>query len=295
MTIKKAVIPCAGFGTRFLPFTKSQAKEMLPIIDTPTIEYIVKEAVDSGVKEILIVLNDKKSEIMKYFSRNIELERFLYNKEKIAELEQIKTKFDADIHYIMQDEQLGLGHAISLCKGFVDNEPFAVLLGDDLFKCNTPAIKQLIDLYEEKHSTILGTILIDKKDSKKYGICQPETSQDNICKVCSVIEKPEEQEAPSNIAIAGRYILTPEIFKYLDLQLKGKTGEIELTDSILKTIGDVDCYAKIIDGKRYDIGNKLGYLEAFVDFALDREDTKNELIKIISKVNEQKEVSKHNN
>ncbi|QVK06941.1 UTP--glucose-1-phosphate uridylyltransferase [Mycoplasma mycoides] len=287
MTIRKAVIPCAGFGTRFLPFTKSQAKEMLPIIDTPTIEYIVKEAVDSGIKEILIVLNDKKSEIMNYFSRNIELERFLYNKDKINELEQIKTKYDADIYYIMQDEPLGLGHAISLCKGFINNESFAVLLGDDLFKCQTPAIKQLMDLYEEKHSTILGTILIDKKDCKKYGICKTESSDDNVYKVCSVVEKPDEQNAPSNVAIAGRYILTPEIFNYLDLQLKGETGEIELTDSILRTIKDVDCYAKVIDGKRYDIGNKLGYLEAFVDFASNRDDTKNEFIKIVKKLNEE--------
>ncbi|AIZ54943.1 nucleotidyl transferase family protein [Mycoplasma mycoides subsp. mycoides] len=162
-----------------------------------------------------------------------------------------------------------------------------MLLGDDLFKCQTPAIKQLMDLYEEKQSTILGTILIDKKDCKKYGICKIESSDDNVYKVCSVIEKPDEQNAPSNVAIAGRYILTPEIFNYLDLQLKGETGEIELTDSILKTISDVDCYAKVIDGKRYDIGNKLGYLEAFVDFALNRDDTKNEFIKLVKKINEE--------
>ncbi|MDP4057913.1 UTP--glucose-1-phosphate uridylyltransferase [Mycoplasma mycoides] len=281
MTIRKAVIPCAGFGTRFLPFTKSQAKEMLPIIDTPTIEYIVKEAVDSGIKEILIVLNDKKSEIMNYFSRNIELERFLYSKDKINELEQIKTKYDADIYYIMQDEPLGLGHAISLCKGFINNESFAVLLGDDLFKCQTPAIKQLIDVYDKYHQNVLGTIYIDKQDSKKYGICKVKQISNDIYKVDSVIEKPSVEVAPSNIAIGGRYVLLPEIFKYLDMHIKGKSGEIELTDSILKTINESNCYAKIIDGSRYDIGNKIGYLDAILDFGLEREDLKDQFLNLI--------------
>ncbi|CBW54547.1 UTP glucose 1 phosphate uridylyltransferase [Mycoplasma mycoides subsp. capri LC str. 95010] len=281
MKIRKAIIPCAGFGTRFLPFTKSQAKEMLPIIDKPTIEYIVKEAIDSGIEEILIIIRVGKNNIANHFNRNLELEHFLEEKNKLSELELISEKYNATIYYQMQDEQLGLGHAISLAKDFIKNEPFAILLGDDLFKCKTPAIKQLIDVYDKYHQNVLGTIYIDKQDNKKYGICKVKQISNDIYKVDSVIEKPSVEVAPSNIAIGGRYVLLPEIFKYLDMHIKGKSGEIELTDSILKTINESNCYAKIIDGSRYDIGNKIGYLDAILDFGLEREDLKDQFLNLI--------------
>ncbi|WP_434333625.1 UTP--glucose-1-phosphate uridylyltransferase [Mycoplasma capricolum subsp. capricolum] len=281
MKIRKAIIPCAGFGTRFLPFTKSQAKEMLPIIDKPAIEFIVKEAINSGIEEILIIIRAGKNHIANHFNRNIELEYFLAEKNKISELQLISEKYNATIYYLIQEEQLGLGHAISLAKDFIKDEPFAVLLGDDLFKCKIPAIKQLIEIYDRYHQNVLGTIYIDKQNSKKYGICQGNLVSKDVYKVDLVVEKPEPENSPSNIAIGGRYVLLPEVFKYLDMKIKGKSGEIELTDSILKTMDESECYAKIIDGSRYDIGNKLGYLDAILDFGLEREDLKEEFLDLI--------------
>ncbi|WFQ92976.1 UTP--glucose-1-phosphate uridylyltransferase [Mycoplasma feriruminatoris] len=281
MKIRKAIIPCAGFGTRFLPFTKSQAKEMLPIIDKPAIEYIVQEAINSGIEEILLIIRSGKNNIANHFNRNKELEHFLVEKNKLSELELISEKYNATIYYIMQEEQLGLGHAISLAKEFIKNEPFAILLGDDLFKCNTPAIKQLIDVFEKYQQNVLGTICIDKKDSKKYGICKVDQISDDVYKVESLIEKPDVECAPSNIAIGGRYVLLPEVFKYLDMQIKGKSGEIELTDAILKTLDETECYAKVINGSRYDLGNKIGYLHAILDFGLEREDLKDQFLSLI--------------
>lgn len=281
MKIKKAVIPAAGYGTRFLPFTKSVAKELLPIIDRPAIDYIVKEAVDSGIEEILIIISERKNNIITYFDRNMELEYFLITKNKKDDLNLVKQKYDCNFYYVRQDEQLGLGHAISLAENFVKDEPFAVLLGDDVFKCEIPATKQLIDLYNKYQTTILGTMLVDKKDTKKYGICSGEKISDDIYKVDLLIEKPEPEKTPSNVAIAGRYILMPEIFKYLRMKIKNKTGEIELTDAILKTISDRDCYCKVIAGKRYDTGSKIGYLDAILDFGLEREDLKEDFLNLL--------------
>lgn len=282
--VKKAVIPAAGFGTRFLPFTKAVPKEMLPIVDTPTIEYIVREAMDSGIEEILIIINAEKECIRTHFGHNFVLEDFLLDKNKRAELAMVRDlPLKIKIEFTYQLEQLGLGDAVLCAEKFVQNEPFALLLGDDLYVSKSvPVTKQLIDAYEQTHSSILGTLEVLPEEVSRYGICNPvQPSSERLVQLKSVIEKPSIEQAPSRLAIGGRYVLTPAIFDLLKTQPKGAGGEIQLTDSILRLMESEKVYSLKIDGKRYDIGSKKGFLEATVDFALSRDDLKETMKEIL--------------
>ncbi len=283
--IRKAVIPAAGYGTRFLPVTKAVAKEMLPIIDTPTIEYIVREAMESGIEEFLIIVSSNKNSIIDYFDNNFELEYQLAQKGKIKELSLIKDlPSKLNIHFVRQHEQLGLGHAVLCAKEFVGNEPFALLLGDDVYVGNgNPALAQLVDAYEKTSSSILGTLKVADEDVSKYGICKPaEESESRLIKLESVVEKPALKDAPSNLAIGGRYILTPTIFKYLETQTRGAGNEIQLTDAILRMMSEEAVYSMEIDGSRYDIGSKIGFIKATLEFALNRDDLKDEVKELLN-------------
>lgn len=284
--VRKAVIPAAGFGTRFLPFTKAVPKEMLPIVDTPTIEYIVREAIESGIEEVLIIVNHEKECIKTHFGHNVVLEDFLKSKNKMKELDQILDLPNrVKVSFTYQEEQLGLGHAVLCAEEFVQNEPFALLLGDDVYVGEPhPATKQLIEAYEKTGSSILGTLEVPLEDVSKYGICKPlKNEKSALVKLESVVEKPAVEVAPSRLAIGGRYILTPAIFEFLHTQTKGAGGEIQLTDSILRLMSKEDVYSLAISGKRYDIGSKKGFLEATVDFALKRSDLKEDITEIIKK------------
>ncbi|WP_199533652.1 UTP--glucose-1-phosphate uridylyltransferase GalU [Romboutsia maritimum] len=285
MTVKKAIIPAAGLGTRFLPATKSQPKEMLPIVDKPTLQYIIEEAINSGIEEILIITGRNKKSIEDHFDKSVELELELEQKGKTEMLEMVRDISNmVNIHYIRQKEPKGLGHAIYCAKSFIGNEPFAVLLGDDIVDSQTPCLKQLINAYDEYKTSILGVQEVAKEDTCKYGILDVKHIEDKVYKVKDMIEKPAVEEAPSNIAILGRYIITPEIFNILENQEPGKGGEIQLTDA-LKTLGEREAiYAYNFEGRRYDVGDKLGFLEATIDFALKRDELKNELMEYMEKV-----------
>jgi UTP--glucose-1-phosphate uridylyltransferase len=284
--IKKAVIPAAGYGTRFLPITKALPKELLPIIDHPTIEYIVNEAIESGITDILLIVSSNKNAIIDYFDYNLELETILLSKNKYEEYGMIRNiAKGANIHYIRQREQLGLGHAVLQAEAFVGNEPFAVLLGDDMYVGKPePAMKQLMDAYEKVQSTVLGTIEVELKDTSKYGICIPKPDQKGpIVELKGVVEKPKVEDAPSRSAIGGRYILTPGIFSYLKNQTRGAGNEIQLTDAILRLMSTEKVFSYDITGKRYDVGNKMDYIEAILDFGLQKNELKDELQKLINK------------
>lgn len=280
MKIRKAVIPAAGYGTRFLPATKSQPKEMLPIIDKPTIQYIVEEAAKAGIEEILIITNSQKTSIENHFDRSWELEYFLVRKGKQDELRQIQQISEiANIHTVRQKEQKGLGHAIYCAKAFVGNEPFAVLLGDDVVD-NTiyPAIKQLCDQYDKTQASIVGVQEVVYEDLSKYGIVALADGMNNgIGKLADMVEKPDPSQAPSHYGVLGRYVLTPKIFEILETQKEGHGGEIQLTDAIRGLLAYEDVYAYEFQGKRYDVGSKIGYLEAIIDFALQRDDIKEDV------------------
>lgn len=272
--IKKAIIPAAGLGTRFLPVTKAQPKEMLPIVDKPTIQYIIEEAVASGIEEILIITGRNKKCIEDHFDKSVELELELEKSGKQEMLKLVREISDmVDIHYIRQKEPKGLGHAISCAKTFVGNEPFAVLLGDDLvYNEEKPCLKQLIDCYNEYNTSILGVQTVDAKDVNKYGIIKGIHIEGRVHKVRGLVEKPAIEEAPSNIAVLGRYIITPQIFKILEETKPGRGGEIQLTDALSKLISEEAIYAYNFEGTRYDMGDKLGFLKATVEYALRRED-----------------------
>jgi UTP--glucose-1-phosphate uridylyltransferase len=283
--IKKAVIPAAGYGTRFLPITKALPKELLPIIDHPTIEYIVNEAIEAGMTDILLIVSSNKNAIIDYFDYNLELETILLSKNKHYEYGLVRNIAQgAQIHYIRQREQLGLGHAVLQAEAFVGNEPFAVLLGDDMYVGKgKPAIKQLADVYEEVHSTVLGTMEVELRHTSKYGICIPKNNQKGpIVELKGVVEKPKVEEAPSRSAIGGRYILTPGIFNYLKNQTRGAGNEIQLTDAILRLMQTEKVFAYDIQGKRYDVGNKVDYIEAILDFGLQKDEIKEDLQKLIN-------------
>lgn len=275
MNVRKAIIPAAGLGTRFLPATKAQPKEMLPVVDKPTIQYIIEEAVHSGIEEILIITGRNKRAIEDHFDRSIELEIELKKKEKNELLFQIKEISDmVNIHYIRQKEPRGLGHAINCARSFVGNEPFAVLLGDDIVYSEYPCLKQLIDVYDEYKTTILGVQTVLENDVSRYGIVDGKFIENDVYKVKNLVEKPSKEEAPSNIAILGRYIITPEIFDILDNTKPGAGGEIQLTDALKELSMRQAMYAYIFKGIRYDVGNKLGFLQATTEFALRRDDLK---------------------
>ena len=281
-TVRKAIIPAAGLGTRFLPATKSQPKEMLPIVDKPTLQYIIEEAVASGIEEILIITGRNKKSIEDHFDKSVELELELEQKGKNEMLEMVRNISNmVNIHYIRQKEPKGLGHAIHCAKSFIGNEPFAVLLGDDIVDCETPCLKQLINAYDEYKTSILGVQEVAKEDTCKYGILDVKHIEDRVYKVKDMIEKPNVEDAPSNIAILGRYIITPAIFDILENQEPGKGGEIQLTDA-LKTLSKKEAmYAYEFEGRRYDEGDKLGFLEATVDFALKRPELRDDFIEFL--------------
>ncbi len=283
--IKKAVIPAAGYGTRFLPATKTIPKELFPIIDTPTLQLIVEEAIGAGIEEILIITSSLKNAILDHFDKNSELEKFLTDKNKQAELAIVQHVSNlANIHFIRQKEQLGLGHAILHAKTFVGNEPFAVLLGDDLFKGSKPAILELVEIYQKYGGSVVGTLEVDPNETKKYGICDPEKAmEDKVFKLKGVVEKPEPADAPSLSAISGRYILSPTIFSFLETQKPGVGGEIQLTDGILSLMKTENVFSYDIKAKRYDIGSRVGYLEAIIDYGLAREDLEKQIKALILK------------
>ncbi len=282
--IRKAVIPVAGLGTRFLPATKAQPKEMLPIVDKPVIQYIVEEAVAAGIKQIIFVTGRHKRAIEDHFDRNLELERALEEKGKKELLKLVKEISDlVDIVYVRQKEPLGLGHAILTAEPAVGNEPFAVLLGDDIMVSELPAIKQLIDVFNKYRCCVLGIQEVPREEVSKYGIIAGREIEKGVYKVDTLIEKPSVEEAPSNLAITGRYILTPGIFNALRNIPPGRGGEIQLTDGIQKLGLREAIYAKIMEGKRYDTGTKVGFLEATVDFALSREDLKEPFLRFLKK------------
>lgn len=284
-TVKKAIIPAAGLGTRFLPATKSQPKEMLPIVDKPTLQYIIEEAINSGIEEILIITGRNKKSIEDHFDKSVELELELQQKGKTEMLEMVQEISNmVNIHYIRQKEPKGLGHAIHCAKSFIGDEPFAVLLGDDIVDSDTPCLKQLIDAYDEYKTSILGVQEVAKEDTNKYGILDCKYIEDRVYKVKDMIEKPNIEEAPSNIAILGRYIITPAIFEILENQSPGKGGEIQLTDA-LKTLASHEAiYAYNFEGRRYDVGDKLGFLEATIDFALKRDNLKDGLMNYMQNI-----------
>ena len=285
MKIKKAIIPAAGFGTRFLPATKAQPKEMLPIIDKPTIQYIVEEAVASGIEEIIIVTGKGKRSIEDHFDFAPELEQNLLKKGKIDLLNKVRHSANlANIHYVRQKEPLGLGHAIWCARNFIGNEPFAVLLGDDIVQSKTPCLKQLINVYDETGSSVVGVKQVPWKDTQRYGIIDPGLQQHRRYEVRNLVEKPSPEAAPSNLAIVGRYILTPEIFTFLSQHAIGAEGEIQLTDAIQKLNQIQNVYAYDFEGKRYDVGEKVGFVKTTIDFALFDEDIRSELIAYMKEV-----------
>ncbi len=271
--VKKAVIPAAGLGTRFLPATKAQPKEMLPIIDKPTIQYVVQEAVDSGIDDILIISGKGKRAIEDHFDRNPELESKLEEKNDEIFYNEIRRIADmANIHFIRQKETNGLGDAVYYARQHVGNEPFVVLLGDTIIDSVIPVTQQLIDTYEQYQCTVIAVEEIPKDKVSRYGIAGGKKMSDKIMEINQLVEKPKLEEAPSNLAIAGRYILTPEIFKAIEKTSKGKNNEIQLTDALQLLMRREMIIAHTIEGKRYDIGNKLDYLKTTVDFALKRKE-----------------------
>ena len=273
MKIRKAIIPAAGLGTRFLPATKAQPKEMLPIVDKPTIQYIVEEAIEAGIEDILIITGKHKRAIEDHFDKSFELEMALKEKGKIELLELVEDISNlVDIHYIRQKEPKGLGHAIYCARTFIGDEAFAVLLGDDVMVSEEPVIGQMMKVYAEKGTTVLGVQKVPEDNVSRYGIVKYRKQEGSLYQVEDLIEKPSQKEAPSNLAILGRYIITPDIFPILEDTKPGHSNEIQLTDALKKLAEFSLVYAHEFKGKRYDVGNKMGFLQATVEFALKRDD-----------------------
>ena len=285
MKVRKAIIPAAGLGTRFLPATKAMPKEMLPIVDKPTIQYIIEEAVESGIEDIIIVTGKGKRSIEDHFDHSFELEQNLFEKGKFELLEEVqKSSKLVDIHYIRQKEPKGLGHAIWCARKFIGNEPFAVLLGDDIVQAEKPCLKQLIEQYERFNASILGAQTVSDDDVSRYGIIGGNQMGERFYSVDSLVEKPKKEDAPSNLAIMGRYILNPMIFDILSTQQPGAGGEIQLTDAIATLNEHEAVYAYDFEGVRYDVGEKFGFIQTTIDFALQREDLRNKLLDYLSSV-----------
>ncbi|ODG93157.1 UTP--glucose-1-phosphate uridylyltransferase [Gottfriedia luciferensis] len=279
--VRKAIIPAAGLGTRFLPATKAMPKEMLPIVDKPTIQYIVEEAIASGIEDIIIVTGKGKRAIEDHFDYSFELEQNLLEKEKYALLEQVKAPSNIDIHYIRQKEPKGLGHAVWCARNFIGNEPFAVLLGDDIVEAQTPGLKQLMDQYDNTYSSVIGVQTVPEEETHRYGIVEPIMQEGRRYEVKNFVEKPAPGTAPSNLAIMGRYVFTPEIFMYLEEQNIGAGGEIQLTDAIQKLNSIQRVFAYDFEGKRHDVGEKLGFIKTTIDFALKNEELREDLLKYL--------------
>ncbi|UPM54743.1 UTP--glucose-1-phosphate uridylyltransferase GalU [Gottfriedia acidiceleris] len=282
--VRKAIIPAAGLGTRFLPATKAMPKEMLPIVDKPTIQYIVEEAIESGIEDIIIVTGKGKRAIEDHFDYSFELEHNLLEKEKYALLEQVKAPSNIDIHYIRQKEPKGLGHAVWCARNFIGNEPFAVLLGDDIVEAETPGLKQLINQYYNTYSSVIGVQTVPEEETYRYGIVELITQEGRRYEVKNFVEKPAPGTAPSNLAIMGRYVFTPEIFMYLGEKSIGAGGEIQLTDAIQKLNSIQRVFAYDFEGKRHDVGEKLGFIKTTIEFALQHEDLKEDLLKFMDEI-----------
>lgn len=286
MRVRKAIIPAAGLGTRFLPATKAQAKEMLPIVDKPTIQYIIEEAVASGIEDIIIVTGRSKRSIEDHFDKSVELELELEKHGKDDMLAMVRAITDmANIHTIRQKEPRGLGHAIYTARHFIGNEPFAVLLGDDVVVSKTPCLKQMLDVYDDYHTTVLGVQKVAHEVVDKYGIADCKKVDDRVYKVNDLVEKPSIDTAPSDIAILGRYIITPEIFGFLETQDEGAGGEIQLTDSLKRLSKDQAMYCYEFKGHRYDVGTKIGFLQANIEFALRNPEVADDMKKYIQLLN----------
>ncbi|OEK69137.1 UTP--glucose-1-phosphate uridylyltransferase [Staphylococcus equorum] len=280
--IKKAIIPAAGLGTRFLPATKAMPKEMLPILDKPTIQYIVEEAARAGIEDIIIVTGKHKRAIEDHFDNQKELEMILQDKGKTDLLEKVKYSTElANIFYVRQKEQKGLGHAIYSARQFIGDEPFAVLLGDDIVESDNPAIKQLIEAYEETGKSVIGVQEVEEDQTHRYGIIDPLEKLGRKYEVNQFVEKPKQGTAPSNLAIMGRYVLTADIFDYLKTQSKGAGGEIQLTDAIERLNKHDQVYAYDFEGDRFDVGEKLGFVKTTIEFALKDESMHEELTRFI--------------
>jgi UTP--glucose-1-phosphate uridylyltransferase len=284
MQVKKAVFPVAGLGTRFLPATKASPKEMLPLIDKPLVQYVVEEAVAAGIEQILFVTGRSKRAIEDHFDISFELEALLYDKGKDAELSQIREIAEmVNIFYVRQKHALGLGHAILCAKEFVGNEPFAVLLGDDIIDADQPCLGQLLDVFSKYRGSVLALERVALENISSYGCVAANTISDKVFEVTDMVEKPKPADAPSDLAIIGRYVLTPDIFPILEKQEPGKGGEIQLTDAIRKLLKEEAVYGCLFDGLRHDCGDKLGFLKATVDMALKREEFNGEFEQYLRK------------
>lgn len=283
--VRKAVIPAAGLGTRFLPATKAMAKEMLPIVDKPTIQFIVEEAIASGIEDILIVTGKSKRSIEDHFDANIELEEHLSKQGKEDLLKLVKATTGINLFFVRQPYPKGLGHAVLQAKAFVGDEPFIVMLGDDLMEDEVPLSKQLIDVYEETYASNIAVMEVPHEDTSKYGIIDPEREvRDGVYNVGHFVEKPKPEDAPSNLAIIGRYLLTPEIFDILEKQEPGAGGEIQLTDAIDTLNKTQRVFAKRFDGKRYDVGSKIGFLEMTIEYGLNHPEISDDLKQYIHRL-----------
>ena len=290
MKLRKAVIPAAGLGTRFLPATKAQPKEMLPLVDKPTIQYIIEEAASAGVEDIIIVTGRSKRSIEDHFDRSIELEMELEKSGKSDWLEMVKSISEiANIHFIRQKQPLGLGHAVLTASHFIGDEPFAVLLGDDVVVSKKPVLQQMVEVFNEYKTSILGVQEVSQDAVNRYGIVDCRHVDNNVYKVRDLVEKPKKEDAPSNIAILGRYILTPSIFNYLETQTAGANGEIQLTDALKRLSKEEAMYAYIFKGHRYDVGTKIGFLQANIEFALRNPGTADDLKKYLAELHENME------
>ncbi|RNF39511.1 UTP--glucose-1-phosphate uridylyltransferase GalU [Planococcus salinus] len=286
--VTKAIIPAAGLGTRFLPVTKAMPKEMLPIVDKPTIQYIVEEAIASGIEDIIIVTGKGKRAIEDHFDNNFELEDNLLKKGKFDLLEKVRDCSKVEIHYIRQKEPKGLGHAVWTARKFIGNEPFAVLLGDDIVKSEKPCLKQLIEQHEETGSSIIGVQQVADDQTHRYGVIDPSAVDGRCYEVSNFVEKPAKGTAPSNLAIMGRYILTPEIFEFLNKQEVGAGGEIQLTDAIQQLNKIQSVYAYDFEGERYDVGEMLGFIRTTIEFALENKEFGEEVGELIKELAKEK-------
>ncbi|MGM0880094.1 MAG: UTP--glucose-1-phosphate uridylyltransferase GalU [Bacillota bacterium] len=291
--VRKAIIPAAGLGTRFLPATKAMPKEMLPIVDKPTIQYIVEEAILSGIEDIIIVTGKGKRAIEDHFDIAFELEQNLYEKGKHDILKEVQKSSSINIHYIRQKEAKGLGHAVWCARNFIGDEPFAVLLGDDIVQAEIPCIKQLINQYEQVGRSVIGVQAVAIDQTERYGIVDPvEAADTKLVQVRNFVEKPPLGYAPSNLAIMGRYILTPAIFSFLENQETGAGGEIQLTDAIQKLNESEGVYAYDFDGVRYDVGEKLGFITTTLDFALQKKELRLPLLMALEEILEREGANK---
>tara|TARA_Y100000992_G_scaffold267825_1_gene206616 strand:- start:1309 stop:2178 length:870 start_codon:yes stop_codon:yes gene_type:complete len=284
--IKKVVFPVAGLGTRFLPATKASPKEMLPIVDKPLIQYAAEEAVNSGIKQLIFVIGRTKNTIIDHFDSAPELESELINKKKTALLKIVQkiVPKNVDCIFVRQNSPAGLGHAIYCTKNIINNDPFAVILADDLIKSQTPCLKQMIDIYNDKQSAVLALEKINKKDADKYGIVEFQSKEKNIYDIKSIIEKPSPKAAKSNLGVVGRYILPPNIFDYISKLKPGTSNEIQLTDAISSLLNNHNIYGYEFDGARFDCGSKIGYLKATVEYAIDHKEVSKDFKKYLKNI-----------